>query len=92
MANETQHVSDHGKDRSKGREDNAARPLGASGGSPTPAPYPETRRDDSIESPGERRSFDPAVNAPAQRRGAGDASEIDEGLLGPKGDPAEGKR
>jgi hypothetical protein len=45
-----------------------------------------------LESPGESRSFDPSVSAPAPRQGGGDASEIDEGRLGPRGDPAEGKR
>ncbi|MGH6910251.1 MAG: hypothetical protein ACREE0_22315 [Phenylobacterium sp.] len=49
-------------------------------------PYPMERRDDAIEltdetgpAAGERRSFAPGV-------------EIDESWLGPRGDPAEGKR
>jgi len=49
-------------------------------------PYPAVRQDDGIEltdgtepAPGERRSFAPG-------------NEIDESWLGPRGDPAEGKR
>ena len=52
-------------------------------------PYPEERRDDAIEradrtepAAGERRSFAPGR----------EASPIDETWLGPRGDPAEGKR
>jgi hypothetical protein len=48
-----------------------------------PEPYPPVRQDDAVEPdkppPPERRSFDPAGEAP------------DEGRLGPAGDPAEGK-
>ena len=52
-------------------------------------PYPAVRQDDAIEgadrtepAAGERRSFAPGA----------DASPIDESWLGPRGDPAEGKR
>jgi len=49
-------------------------------------PFPAVRQDDAIEltdktepAAGERRSFTPA-------------SDIDESWMGPRGDPAEGKR
>ena len=52
-------------------------------------PYPAVRQDDAIEqadktgpATGEGRSFAPAREAPS----------IDESWLGPRGDPAEGKR
>jgi hypothetical protein len=52
-------------------------------------PYPAVRQDDAIEqadeaapAASERRSFAPGKEAPS----------IDESWLGPRGDPAEGKR
>ena len=52
-------------------------------------PYPPVRQDDAIEgadrtesTAGERRSFAPGKETPP----------IDETWLGPRGDPAEGKR
>jgi len=52
-------------------------------------PYPAVRQDDAVEraeniepAAGERRSFAPGR----------EASPIDESWLGPRGDPAEGKR
>jgi hypothetical protein len=80
------------EDQSQGRQDNAAQPVGSDkhGG---PERYPPTRRDDSIETEGERRSFDPSATAPTPRQGAGDGSvSSNEGRVGPGGDPAEGKR
>lgn len=68
------------------------RPPGA------PARYPSVRQDDAVERPGRKpaaevRSFDPSVDAPTPRQseGAPPLSRQD-GLLGPQGDPAEGKR
>jgi hypothetical protein len=58
-----------------------------------PERYPAVRQDDAVEpaarpegAPGERRSFDPVHDAPTQPQ------QEDEGRLGPRGDPAEGKR
>jgi len=86
--------SNHQADNTAGREANAATPLDKE--QPTeaaPERYPSVRQDDSIETPGEGRSFDPSVSAPTPRQGAGDdAQAAGEGRLGPEGDPAEGKR
>lgn len=79
--------------QSEGRKENAAQPASDANSKTTPQAYPPARKDDSIEPAGEGRSFDPAKN-PAPRRGAGDttASSLNEGRMGPGGDPAEGKR
>jgi hypothetical protein len=44
--------------------------------------------------PGERRSFDPSVDAPALQQAADDDSSaaVSHDHMGPGGDPAEGKR
>jgi hypothetical protein len=91
-SNESQHVSDRGQD--KGREDNAAQPPRTMDQGVDPASYPAAGRDDSVELEGEGRSFDPSVNAPTPRQGAGDSSAnaTNEGRIGPEGDPAEGRR
>jgi hypothetical protein len=90
-SNETQHVSG---DRDPGRVENAATPLDQEQPtSVTPERYPSVRQDDSIEAPAEGRSFDPSVDAPTPRQGAGDTSPaVNQGRLGPEADPAEGKR
>ena len=65
------------KDKAAGRKDSDR----------GPERYPTVRQDDAVEGPsGERRSFDPVHDAPTQPRQEG------EGRLGPRGDPAEGKR
>ncbi|MFL5295574.1 MAG: hypothetical protein ACJ798_04250 [Phenylobacterium sp.] len=94
-AEDTQKDADVGQ--TAGREANAAQPHQALGEHATPERYPSVRQDDSVESPadgsGESRSFDPGVNAPTPRQGAGDASRsVNEGRLGPEADPVEGKR
>ena len=67
-----------------GRKMNAAQPLDAAPDRGGAERYPET--------PDEQRSFRPRPN-PAPRQGAGDTSAAPgEGLLGPRGDPVEGKR
>jgi len=50
-----------------------------------PEHFPPVRQDDAVEAepPTERRSFDPARDAPVSPN---------DGRLGPSGDPAEGKR
>lgn len=91
-SNERQHVNDQAQ--TPGREANAAQPLDQEQPTEaTPERYPSVRRDDSVEAAGEERSFDPSVNAPTPRQGAGDdAHAVNEGRLGPEADPAEGKR
>jgi hypothetical protein len=90
-SNESQHVADGGQ--TPGREANAAQPHEALGEHAEPERYPAVRRDDAVEAPGEGRSFDPNVNAPTPRQGAGDdAHAVNEGRTGPEADPAEGKR
>ena len=74
-----------------GREANAAQPHNAARDHGGPERYPQVDRTDSVQA--ERRSFDPAADAPTPRQGAGDTSAPPaEGRLGPGGDPAEGKR
>lgn len=89
-------MADKDKIQTAGREDNAARPLNASDNTRGPERYPPARQDDAIESPGtgEHRSFDPRKDAPSQPpQGAGDTSpSTGSDRLGPRGDPAEGKR
>jgi hypothetical protein len=90
------------KMQTPGREDNAAQPLNASDNKGGPERYPAVRQDDAVEGAGvpedmtgERRSFDPAKNAPpSPPKGAGDATPVstNNGRLGPGADPAEGKR
>ena len=87
--------------QSGGRQENAAQPLNAAGDHGGPERYPAVDQTDAVERtgrieqvPGERRSFDPAADAPTPRQGAGDTSPeaTQEGRLGPEADPAEGKR
>lgn len=95
-------MADERKTQTEGRKDNAAQPLNTSRNRGGPERYPSVRQDDAIEradrtepAARERRSFDPAKDAPSQPpQGAGATSSpsIDEGRLGPAGDPAEGKR
>jgi hypothetical protein len=67
-----------------GRKMNAAQPLNAADDHGGAERYPQAAD--------EQRSFKPGAN-PAPRQGAGDTSAApDEGLQGPRGDPAEGKR
>jgi hypothetical protein len=86
------------KMQTPGREDNAAQPVAASDKKGGPERYPAVRQDDAVEGLGppedERRSFDPATNAPPRApKGAGDAPvSTNNGRLGPGADPAEGKR
>ena len=77
------------KIQSGGREANAAQPLNAAEPTGGPERYPSVDQTDAVV--GERRSFDPSADAPTPRQGAGDSS-ADAGHLGPRGDPAEGKR
>lgn len=73
-----------------GRQSNAAQPLNAAPDRGGPERYPEPNP--GAQSPEEKRSF-ASRDAPAPRQGAGDSTAPDEeGLLGPRGDPVEGKR
>jgi hypothetical protein len=87
---------DKDKIQTTGRKDNAARSLNASDNKRGPERYPPVRQDDAVESAGtgERRSFDPRKDAPSQPpQGADDTSAANASdRLGPRGDPAEGKR
>jgi hypothetical protein len=77
--------------QTRGRDDNAARPLNTSPDRGGPERYPPADRTDAVEP----RSFDPAADAPTPRQGAGDGGAPparNEGFEGPGGDPAEGKR
>jgi hypothetical protein len=74
------------KIQSGGRSTNAAQPLNAADDHGGAERYPDP----------ERRSFDPAADAPAPRQGAGDPSAEAEASppgrhMGPEGDPVEGK-
>ena len=78
--------------QSEGRKRNAAQPLDAHKDTGGAERYPPTRKDDSIEVGAEKRGF---ARNPQPRQGAGDggpAASVNEGRLGPGGDPAEGKR
>jgi len=94
--NDTRREAREGRLQTAGRDDNAAQPLDAAPDHGGPERYPAARRDDAIEGPseGEPRSFDPKVDAPTPRQGAGDTSSDarQEGFSGAQGDPAEGKR
>jgi hypothetical protein len=94
-------MSDQPKDQSEGREKNAAASAPPGVSNVSPQDYPSAGRDDAIERTGrteevagEGRSFDSKTGNPAPKQGAGDASapsSTSEGLMGPQGDPAEGK-
>ena len=79
-------AADKDKLQTGGREANAAQPLDAADDNGGPERYPPAGRDDGVE-----RSFAPN---PKPRQGAGDSStpvSVNEGRLGPGGDPVEGK-
>jgi hypothetical protein len=91
------------KIQSEGRKDNAAQHLNAAPDNAGAERYPPTEKDDSIDpqtAGGERRSFEgveskDSVENPRPRQGAGDGGpdpSVNQGRLGPGGDPAEGKR
>ncbi|RAK59257.1 hypothetical protein DJ021_05295 [Phenylobacterium hankyongense] len=85
------HPATEDKVQTRGREANAARPLNAAEDKGGAERYPSVSQTDSVE----RRSFDPAADAPTPRQGAGDGSipvSKTEAQLGPGGDPVEGKR
>jgi hypothetical protein len=78
-----------------GREQNAAVPISETPARATPERYPAVSKDDSVEAPGESRSFDSETGNPEPRQGAGDGGpdpSVNQGHMGPGGDPAEGKR
>jgi hypothetical protein len=82
--------------QSGGRKDNAAQPLDAADNTAGAERYPPEGKDDGVgrESP-EDRSFGGERANPEPRQGAGDGGpdpSVNEGRLGPGGDPAEGKR
>jgi hypothetical protein len=83
------------KIQSQGRKDNAAQHLNAAEPNAGAERYPPAGKDDAVESPaGERRSFE-GVDNPRPRQGAGDGGpdpSVNQGHMGPGGDPAEGKR
>jgi len=93
---------DKDKIQSEGRQDNAAQHVNAAPDNAGAERYPPVDRDDSIETPagGERRTFE-GVENPEPRQGAGDGGperkrepdpSVNQGHMGPGGDPAEGKR
>ena len=83
------------KIQSQGRKDNAAQHVNAAEPNAGAERYPPTSKDDGVEAPAaERRSFE-GVENPQPRQGAGDGGpdpSVNQGRLGPQGDPAEGKR
>jgi hypothetical protein len=88
------HPASEDKIQSQGRKDNAAQPLNVAADNAGAERYPPTNRDDSIDTTGERRSFD-GVDNPMPRQGAGDGGpdpSVNQGRMGPGGDTAEGKR
>ena len=90
------HAHDKDEIQSEGRKGNAALPLNADQDNAGAERYPPARKDDSVEATnGEKRTFGAGGDNPKPRQGAGDggpAPAPHEGLLGPGGDPAEGKR
>jgi hypothetical protein len=89
------HANDDKRTESKGRIDNGAVPIGDAPKVATPEDYPKTAKDDSVEAPGETRTFHSETGNPEPRQGAGDggpAPSVNEGRLGPGADPVEGKR
>jgi hypothetical protein len=89
-------IPNEDKIQSEGRKDNAAQHLNAAKGNAGAERYPPVSKDDGVESPaaGERRSFG-GIENPQPRQGAGDggpAPSVNEGRMGPGGDPVEGKR
>lgn len=92
MGAEKHHPDD--KIQSEGRKDNAAQHLNAAPDNAGAERYPPTNKDDSVSPTGERRSFE-GVENPQPRQGAGDDQpdpSVNQGHMGPDGDPAEGKR
>ena len=83
------------KIQSEGRKDNAAQHVNAAEDNAGAERYPAVKKDDSIDATGgERRSFE-GVENPRPRQGAGDSGadpSVNQSFLGPRGDPAEGKR
>ena len=85
--------SKHEDLQSEGRKANAAEPLDAHPDNAGAERYPEART--SVERPREGRSFDGEGANPEPRQGAGDGGpdpSVNQGHMGPGGDPAEGKR
>jgi hypothetical protein len=91
------------KIQSEGRKDNAAQHLNSGPDNAGAERYPAVNKDDSIDTAaagGEKRSFEGAESAdsvanPEPRQGAGDGGpdpSVNQGHMGPGGDPAEGKR
>jgi hypothetical protein len=67
----TKRVATEDKIQTEGRQENGAKPLNASNDDGGPERYPSVRQDDAVERTGrieevtgERRSFDPPVDAP----------------------------
>jgi hypothetical protein len=83
------------KIQSQGRKDNAAQHVNAAEPNAGAERYPPVSKDDGVEAPAsERRSFE-RVRNPQPRQGAGDGGpdpSVNQGRMGPQGDPAEGKR
>jgi hypothetical protein len=78
--------------QTEGRKDNAAQHVNAADDNAGAERYPPARQDDAIEEP---RSFEGGAANPEPRQGAGDGGpdpSVNQGYMGPEGDPAEGKR
>ncbi len=85
-------LPDREKIQTQGRQDNAAQPLNAAEAKGGAERYPPVKPDDGVEATPEDRSF--GGGNPEPRQGAGDgaaSAAVNEGRLGPGGDPAEGK-
>ena len=91
------------KIQSEGRKDNAAQHLNSAPDNAGAERYPPTKKDDAIDpvaAGGEQRSFEgveskDSLENPQPRQGAGDGGpdpSVNQGHMGPGGDPAEGKR
>ncbi|MFZ5718804.1 MAG: hypothetical protein ACOY5Y_04975 [Pseudomonadota bacterium] len=82
--------------QSEGRKKNAALPLNVEKENAGAERYPPARKDDSVERvESQARTFGAGGDNPKPRQGAGDGGpppSKNDGLLGPDGDPAEGKR
>ena len=83
--------SDKDMIQSRGRKHNAAQPLNAADDNTGVERYPPVDRDDSVTRPDRTQSSPSETRAFQNGRRDVDPS-VNQGRLGPGGDPAEGKR
>ena len=81
------------KIQGEGRKDNAAQHVNPGPENAGAERYPSVKKDDAIDTAGggERRSFE-GVESPEPRQDTDPDPSVNQGHMGPGGDPAEGKR